>query len=1022
MKLQQLDIQAFGPFATKETIDFSRLGDNALFLIDGPTGAGKSSILHAICFALYGETTDTDRKALGLRCDHAPTELLTELTLQFSIRDVHYQIHRVPAQMRPAKRGGGETEQKASAHLCRILDDGEQQTIVAKKVSEAGEQIKQIVGLTAEQFLQVMVLPQGKFRQLLIAKSDERQQILSTLFQTEIYKEIEQNLKNKAAEIEKKHQAYEARKQDAFADVQVTDEQQLTETITMASQQLAEKLILKQSAAKQLQQVQTEFSSADLLVKSFLTLQQKTTQLANHIKQKHTIDMQKQRYVNGEQAVKIKPQWQSLVTVNDELKQKTTAHKQTVIQLEQNAQQLTQSAQALKQAQQDYLQRDSLVEKQKLLTQYQHQLAEFESLQQRHVSTQSAYQTGLEQKTGLITKQTSLNATQLQLAERTDEINRVIATKSALVEQRAASQQCLDLAKQRQQIQTQLTQQLANETRQQQQLQQTQQHYKQAEYKANEVEMHWFANQAAVLAAKLEPQQACAVCGSLDHPQPAQFVDNEYKDLSQQRVDQARKVQADCQQQMSAAETQLQALSHQTIELQQQVINLTEKLAANADKSLIELEAALHDLSKKIADIDQQQQQLAQLNQQKVQQHNELNIIATQLHNVDVQLPMLNSAFEQAKNQLQTAVNSVPENYQNRQVITNEQESILININLLESKLKVATDNNVVSLTQQSSLQASLTQLNLDMQQLSEKESVLTSSWQQALLESGFVNQANFEQALLTDNEMIVLSKQIASYDNTVTSLQTEISLLQQQLTDKVQPDLIQLQLQVDNERAQFKLADEAWLQTQQQLNLLEKTQLKLKKIEQEQEAIKQEYEVVGTLAKAATGRGNVRVSLERFVLGNILDSVLSIASQRLYIMSKGQYRLIRQNEQVQKRNTTAGLDLAIDDAHTGKTRPVATLSGGESFLASLALALGLSDVVQERSGGIQLDTLFIDEGFGSLDQESLQLAINTLVDLQSTGRSIGIISHVSELKEQMAQRIEVTGSVSGSSIRTLAN
>ncbi|MEO1899650.1 MAG: SbcC/MukB-like Walker B domain-containing protein, partial [Methylococcales bacterium] len=198
-------------------------------------------------------------------------------------------------------------------------------------------------------------------------------------------------------------------------------------------------------------------------------------------------------------------------------------------------------------------------------------------------------------------------------------------------------------------------------------------------------------------------------------------------------------------------------------------------------------------------------------------------------------------------------------------------------------------------------------------------------------------------------------------------------------------------------------------------------TQNKVQQIEQQQLAIKKQYEIVGTLAKAASGRGNVRVSLERFVLGNILDQVLSIASERLHIMSKGQYRLIRQNEQQQKRNTTAGLDLAIDDAYTGKTRPVATLSGGESFMASLALALGLSDVVQERSGGIQLDTLFIDEGFGSLDQDSLQLAVNTLIDLQSTGRTIGIISHVSELKEQMSQRIEVTGSCTGSTIKVVA-
>ena len=289
------------------------------------------------------------------------------------------------------------------------------------------------------------------------------------------------------------------------------------------------------------------------------------------------------------------------------------------------------------------------------------------------------------------------------------------------------------------------------------------------------------------------------------------------------------------------------------------------------------------------------------------------------------------------------------------------------------------------------------------------------------MVDSDFVTQEDFASAQLVDEALEVLHENVGTYDDTVKALQAEIGLLQKQLKDKLPPDLKKLKNELEAVSEEFTLAEGLWTNANQQHTKLTHTQDKIKKIEEQQAKIKKQYEVVGTLSKAASGRGNVRVSLERFVLGNILDQVLGIASQRLYIMSKGQYRLIRQNEEDQKRNTTAGLDLAIDDAYTGKTRPVATLSGGESFMASLALALGLSDVVQERSGGIQLDTLFIDEGFGSLDQDSLQLAINTLIDLQSTGRTIGIISHVSELKEQMAQRIEVKGSRSGSTINMVA-
>lgn len=175
-------------------------------------------------------------------------------------------------------------------------------------------------------------------------------------------------------------------------------------------------------------------------------------------------------------------------------------------------------------------------------------------------------------------------------------------------------------------------------------------------------------------------------------------------------------------------------------------------------------------------------------------------------------------------------------------------------------------------------------------------------------------------------------------------------------------------------------------------------------------------YSVIGTLSDVANGQTGNKISLQRFVLSVLLDDVLIDASQRLLHMSRGRYQLVRKEDR-SKGNKASGLELEVEDAYTGKTRSVATLSGGESFMAALALALGLSDVVQAYAGGIRLDTLFIDEGFGSLDVESLDLAIQTLVDLQASGRMIGIISHVSELKEQMALRIDVLPDRTGSRV-----
>ncbi|MDF4534478.1 SMC family ATPase, partial [Vibrio parahaemolyticus] len=187
----------------------------------------------------------------------------------------------------------------------------------------------------------------------------------------------------------------------------------------------------------------------------------------------------------------------------------------------------------------------------------------------------------------------------------------------------------------------------------------------------------------------------------------------------------------------------------------------------------------------------------------------------------------------------------------------------------------------------------------------------------------------------------------------------------------------------------------------------------------QKNRALEAEYQVVGTLSGIANGKTGAKVSLHRFVLGVLLDDVLLQASQRLMKMSRGRYLLKRKEERA-KGNVGSGLDLMVEDSYSGKWRDVATLSGGESFMAALSLALGLSDVVQSYSGGIRLDTLFIDEGFGSLDPESLDLAIQTLIDLQQGGRTIGIISHVSELKEQIGLRLDVLATRMGSTLRLI--
>ena len=289
-------------------------------------------------------------------------------------------------------------------------------------------------------------------------------------------------------------------------------------------------------------------------------------------------------------------------------------------------------------------------------------------------------------------------------------------------------------------------------------------------------------------------------------------------------------------------------------------------------------------------------------------------------------------------------------------------------------------------------------------------------TWESTLNSSQFTSLASFKEECLRLSERDSIRARINLHQQNWASCQGAINSLATELEGKVKPDIPHLESEVTAHTNLLDQKQHAWQVKHDHFISLRNAKQQLDSLKATSAALDEKYAVVGTLSDIANGQNDSKVSLQRFVLSVLLDDVLMDASQRLLAMSKGRYRLLRKEDR-SKGNRASGLDLEVEDAYTGRVRAVATLSGGESFMAALALALGLSDVVQAYAGGIRLDTLFIDEGFGSLDPESLDLAIRTLIDLQQTGRMIGIISHVSELKEQIPLRIDIASSEMGSKI-----
>lgn len=1024
MKLHQLSIQAFGPFAGKETINFDDLGDNPLFLIDGPTGAGKSSILHAICYALYGETTDDARKDIGVRCDNANADLLTELNLEFSIRKQHYRITRTPTQMRQAKRGEGVTEQKAAAHLRKILDDGKEQTLVAKKKKDADEQIKKIVGLSADQFRQVMVLPQGKFRELLLAKSDERQAILSTLFQTQIYKRIEQVLKDKSLAIERDYKRFKDQIDETLNEVFVTNSDELKTTYesALSVQEQSHQHKLAAEEAKQVALV--DLKNAQGLAQLFTDQAQKQQQLQQHLTKDSHIESMQVLVRKAEQANLIAGVYQTWQQTHNDLMQKRQLIDSANENLVNAEQRLALNMQHLKIVQQQYSQRDSLLGE-------QNQLQHFSTIQKDyHATLQSAEIAGQNEQqaqqriTDMQGKLAEYEQRSLKGQQLIDGLIIQVNNKAELQLQQHSLQQKQQLLQQIEHINSLISDERDVQQNLNKKFQQCQQQLKQSTANANKIEMLWHSNQAAILAKTLQQDAPCPVCGSLQHPTPAN-IGSSQENITKDMVEQARGVQHQAilaaNQADKLCNQSKQSMVHYQQQLSQKLVELGNDKGLSNLELVNQVQSQLQQVTDALNAIVVTEQKIKPAQDKLQAMKNETINIQQRLEKLQQHLPLLSKQANTAQANVLNIEQTLPKQYRHQTAVQSALKQIKETLETLERSFTEAQNKQQQSSQQVGAVKAQLEELASAEQLLLTREKTQHRKWLQALEGSHFDDLNDFITANIAEPRRQEIVEEINEFLQHKQVIASQLDLLTQQLNNQKKPNVEQLEAQTRQQDAQYNHAEQLWVDAKTTVSRLNEAMTKINRIETEQAENKKQFEVIATLANAAGGRGKVRVSLERFVLADLLDSVLAIASKRLHIMSKGQYQLVRQDETAQKKNVTAGLDLAIDDAHTGKTRPVSTLSGGESFMASLALALGLSDVVQQRSGGIELDTLFIDEGFGSLDQDSLQLAISTLMDLQQNGRSIGIISHVSELKEQMALRIDVQRARHGSNISTVS-
>ena len=1047
MKPLRLEMTAFGPYPKEVILDFAVLANQSMFLITGPTGAGKTSILDAMVYALYGQTSGGLRDGSDMRSDYADATTPTSVVFEFQVGDHRYRMERTPKQELQKKRGTGTRTVLATASISEWIDD--EWKLLTTKAQEIRDYVQQIIGFRVDQFLQVVLLPQGDFRKLLVAPTSEREVLLHTIFKTSVYKRMQDLLKEELAESTVGIQDTLQKVEFLLSTYTVDTLQDLVALLEEERKCLIEREGERKEKQHQYESLQATYVKHENYANLLARKEQYSKALASHK------EGEKEHIALGEAI----DRWERLEKIRiplnqyEKLQVSFNTNKEKLDILETSLQSVAILLQSLDcKHDQLEMQADTYAKQQELY----HQLQALQQEVERHGE--------------LLEKRTALDMDQSQKVQQQSEVQETLATSQTNID---IQRQSLGEINLKLQSYTSLGEeklctselrswwdslkgtvnklQTAWDARNLHSQQLDKAHHvcktREGLYHHNEQLLR--QHQAYEVSLQVEDDTPCPVCGSLEHPQLAQAPS---EDIVRETVDRLRQEFQASQTQVATIETKL-SHSEEEVERYNKEWNRScetyPKLTAGVQRKSIlqlgnildnavqakEIETVLERLSWWDANVTEThvdktfkliQQELVQGEAGKLAleksletlkqtiQIEEANIHAKQLElrTLEGQLESLQQEVQHVTTEMSRIETSIApftvETY------TAEVKDLADSLKRYEvdrkevgegrqkyQEKKVALTAEVGTLKEQQDRMAQdIEFLGKDIEQVLEAESLIIDT---------------FKQESYAFDELPVWKETFSAYHNESLRLTSLLEGVQQDLASYATvPEEIRKE-SVESLQQELKNLGEVIGTLKSQVTAKEKTIQEIAKLEAATKALSERRTFIFGLADLANGgdTGMKGVSFERYVLGAILEEVLSAANLRLHDMSRGRYRLERSLEEGGR--GARGLDIAVFDAYTGASRPANTLSGGETFLASLGLAMGLADVIQSYAGGIHLDTMFIDEGFGTLDPDTLDVAMETLVALQSQGRLVGIISHVPELQQQIGAHLVVAKTDEGS-------
>ncbi len=992
MRLHRLEVQAFGPYAGREEVDFDQLNDAGVFLLTGPTGAGKTSVLDAVCFALYG-VVPGEREVRSLRSAHAEPELATRVVVELTLGDRRLRVERWPSWERPKKRGRGMTSEPAGARLLELLPDGAE-TLISSRAQEVGHELGPLLAMTSEQFMQVVLLPQGGFASFLQATSEQRRDLLEQLFATQRFARIEGWVHDRASRLRSRshdHREQVGRVLAALAHraqreaPPELDEELLGRwrqaVLDDAAHRVSQASVAEQASAAELETQQESAGRLAQVVAAATRRAAAVAELASLEQSGHEADAALERLRAHRRAASVAPLALTLVDAEEREAAASAAVAAATAQLPEPDR--AEPGVDLE----GWRSRRSAAERQvgalsgvhDSVRRLHEAKARLRSLAADHLAAASAVQETEQQQRSVPERtravERRLAAAQL-LAVRCDDLRAArrdaasVAEAAALLEPARAA--LLDAQGRSVELSTRL-----NDVRSR--------HLDLVERR--------LSGMAAELAGSLEPGSACVVCGSTEHPAPAAAAADAVTVAEQQAAEEAVESAAEAAGQAQVEVDRCRAVVDPLVAVagdldaraaQQALLAASVRLSEATDAAAEEQQ-----LRAELADLERERQTLAQ----------RVERSRAEAESLRARLDEVGQVVAELEPRVRAVLGDQP----------------------LE-RAEQDAQRRVAGLTTAVRALEDLEQAQAHRGRAAARAAVAATA-------ADFPDLAGAVEARLDEAQETALEQVLA--ERARRRSRAEDALAAPEVVALAELDQVPSPGDLASAEVAVREAAEAHRRCGSALDSARDLQQAVHGLDRELEQelarwrpVRDEHALVdsmATLVRGTSADNQLQVRLSSYVLMTQLDLVLEAANERLRHMRDNRYTLHRADRAAlrgARARSRTGLDLEVMDEWTGQQRSPSTLSGGETFKVSLALALGLADVITHEAGGLDIDTLFIDEGFGMLDPDTLDEVMDCIDDLRGGGRSVGVVSHVTELTSRIGTQLHVEPSRTGSRVR----